>query len=39
MGEIDGKGRILVPSYFRVRLGLTAGDKVNVELEKVEEEA
>jgi len=37
VGEIDSKGRILVPAYFRDRLGLKAGDKVTVELEKEEE--
>ncbi|GAI40860.1 unnamed protein product [marine sediment metagenome] len=37
MGEIDEKGRILVPVYFRERLGLKAGDKVNIEMEKAEE--
>lgn len=34
---IDNKGRILVPAYFRDRLGLQAGDRVNVELETAEE--
>ncbi|MBA7490041.1 hypothetical protein ES702_00575 [subsurface metagenome] len=33
VAEIDEKGRILVPVYFRDRLGLKAGDKVNVELD------
>ncbi len=35
--EIDEKGRILVPNYFRERLGLKTGDKVSVEIEKIEE--
>lgn len=37
IAEIDERGRILVPAYFRDRLGLKAGDKVNVELDTVKE--
>ena len=35
--EMDERGRILVPVYFRDRLRLKTGDKVSVELEKVKE--
>ncbi len=31
--EIDAKGRVLIPAYFRDRLDLKTGDKVNIELE------
>lgn len=35
--EIDERGRILVPIYFRERLGLKPGDRVIIEIEKAEE--
>ncbi len=31
--EIDAKGRVLIPVYFRGRLDLKTGDKVNIEVE------
>ena len=37
-GKVDEKGRVLIPFYFRERLGLLTGDKVNVEIEKAKEE-
>ncbi len=35
--NLDAKGRILVPVYFRERLDVGKGDKLNVEIEKAEE--
>ncbi len=35
--DIDEKGRILIPNYFRERLGLKPGDTVKAEIEKVED--
>ena len=35
--KMDAKGRILVPVYFRDRLGAKKGDKFNVEIEKEED--
>jgi len=38
IGEIDGVGKIAVPSIVRNRLGLKSGSLVNVSIEVVKEE-
>ncbi len=35
--NLDAKGRILIPVYFRERLGVKKGDTLKIEAEKADE--